>query len=263
MFKRSLFLLIAACIAVQSYASVKASAEFYQIKVYHLKDEFQEKRVDQFLEKAYLPALHRAGIDNIGVFKPVKSTGGNADSPDRLIYVFIPYSSFKELEKVNSVLEKDKQYHNDGLDYLQAAYTNPAYVRIETIFLNAFEDSPKHNLPELKGPKKDRIYELRSYESPTEMLHLNKVKMFNAGDEIGIFKRLGFNAVFYGQVIAGSRMPNLMYLTTFENKAARDEHWKAFGGDEAWKKLSAMPEYQNNMNKNDTRFLYPTEYSDF
>ncbi len=63
---------------------------------------------------------------------------------------------------------------------------------------------------------KDRAYELRSYESPTEKLYWNKVEMFNKGDEIGLFKRLNFNAmVFYGEVVAGSRMPNLMHLTDF------------------------------------------------
>ncbi len=86
--------------------------------------------------------------------------------------------------------------------------------------------------------------------------------MFNAGDEVGLFKRLGFNAVFYGEVIAGSTMPNLMYMTTFESQASRDEHWKAFGQDPQWKTLSAMPEYQHNVSKNVTLFFRPTSYSD-
>ena len=58
-------------------------------------------------------------------------------------------------------------------------------------------------------------------------------------------------------------MPNLMYMTSFENKTDRDAHWKTFSNDSAWKKLSAMPEYQNNVSHIDIRFLYPTDYSDF
>ncbi len=58
-------------------------------------------------------------------------------------------------------------------------------------------------------------------------------------------------------------MPNLMYLTTFENKKSRDEHWNTFGKDEYWKMLSAMPEYQNNVSRNQQLLLYPTDYSDF
>ncbi len=57
-------------------------------------------------------------------------------------------------------------------------------------------------------------------------------------------------------------MPNLMYMTTFENKASRDEHWKAFSADADWKKVSALPEYQHNVSKNDTMFLTPTDYSE-
>lgn len=87
--------------------------------------------------------------------------------------------------------------------------------------------------------------------------------MFNQGDEIGLFKKLNFNAIFYSEVIAGSRMPNLMYMTSFENKADRDEHWKTFGNDPYWKKLSAEPEYQNNVSHIDMTFLYAADYSDF
>jgi hypothetical protein len=86
--------------------------------------------------------------------------------------------------------------------------------------------------------------------------------MFNDGGEVPLFVRLGFNAVFYGEVIAGSHQPNLMYMTTFENKASRDEHWKAFSNDAEWNKLKVNPEYQNNVSKNTSFFLYPTEYSD-
>jgi hypothetical protein len=87
--------------------------------------------------------------------------------------------------------------------------------------------------------------------------------MFNVGDEIGLFKRLNFNAVFYSEVISGSRMPNLMYMTTFNNKADRDKHWDAFGSDPQWKTLIAKDEYKNNVIHADMIFLHPTEYSDF
>ncbi|MGF2413297.1 MAG: NIPSNAP family protein, partial [Ferruginibacter sp.] len=103
----------------------------------------------------------------------------------------------------------------------------------------------------------------RSYESATEKIFANKVHMFNEGNEIDIFKRINANAVFYSEVIAGSHMPNLMYMTCYENKADRDAHWKNFGSDPAWKKLSAMPEYQHNVSHIDITFLQPLEYSDF
>ncbi|TKT94245.1 NIPSNAP family protein [Dyadobacter frigoris] len=258
--KRISFLILAAMFCCgRLFAGFAPSKEFYQIKIYHLKNPEQEKRVDTFLQNAYLPALHRAGIAKAGVFKPVP--GGEAVA-EKLIYVFIPFSAQKELFKLDQKLSADKQYTAAGSDYLDAVYSNLPYERIEIIVLEAFDKSPVFTMPVLTGPKKDRIYELRSYEGHTEKISENKIVMFNKGDEVGLFKRLGFNAVFYAKVMAGSHMPNLMYLTTFENKASRDAHWDAFGKDDYWKKLVAMPEYQHNVSKNDTKFLYPTDYSD-
>ena len=122
---------------------------------------------------------------------------------------------------------------------------------------------PVHAAPgALQGPAAERIYELRSYEGPTEKYFANKVRMFNQGGEIELFNRLGFNAVFYASVISGAHMPNLMYMTIFDNMTAREAHWKAFGDDPFWKKLSALPEYQHNVSHIDIVFMHPTAYSD-
>ncbi|HKG06550.1 MAG TPA: NIPSNAP family protein [Pedobacter sp.] len=256
-----LFLTLLLSVNYLNATETAASRSFYQIRIYHLKNEVQEKTVDDYLKQAYLPALHRAGIEQVGVFKPI--IAADAEQPaERLIYVLIPFSSYKSFSSLDKSLEKDQKYLSDGQGYLNALLASPPYDRMETILLNAFEAGPNLTLPKLTAPKKDRVYEFRSYEAPTEKLYRNKVQMFNKGDEIGLFKRLNFNAVFYGEVIAGSRMPNLIYLTTFENKADRDEHWKAFSSDAYWKKLSVMPEYQGNVSKNDTRLLYPADYSD-
>lgn len=238
--------------------SISAIAgDYYQIRIYHLKTETQVARVDSFLSTAFLPALHRAGIKHVGVFKPIVQ-----DTADLRVYVLVPLKSLEQFEKLPVVLERDAVYRSSGSNYIQAEYNNSPYIRLETILLKAFSGMTKMEAPALTGPKKDRVYELRSYESPTEQYYQNKVKMFNDGDEIGIFRRLGFNAVFYGEVIAGSRMPNLMYMTTFKDQADRDARWKTFSADPDWKKLSAMPEYKNNVSKNEKFFLCPTEYSD-
>ena len=259
MFKIKLFFLF-----LFSLFTLKLSAltpkEFYQLKIYHIKTSQQEEKVDDFLKQTYLPALHRAGITKVGVFKPIVLA--DATPLEKLIYVFIPFKSYDGMIKLDRQLAKDQTYLSAGKEYLNAIYTDPPYERIEIILMNAFEGHPKFAVSKLTSPPKDRVYELRSYESHTENIAKNKIEMFNQGDEIGLFKRLNFNAVFYAEVVAGSRMPNLMYLTTFENKADRDAHWKLFGTDTYWKKLSSMPAYKNNVSKNDTKFLYPTDYSD-
>lgn len=262
MSKLFLPLLVAVCFLSFGFSATAAKRDFYQIKIYHLKTEEQEKKVDAFLKDAYLPALHRIGISKVGVFKPIINPETAKPTDEKLIYVFIPFSSREAFFTLEQKLAKDKAYWNDGKAYHDAVFSDPPYDRIESILLNAFDKSLQFTMPQLTSAPKERVYELRSYEGHTEKISKNKIKMFNDGDEIGLFKRLGFNAVFYAEVISGSRMPNLMYLTTFENRAARDEHWKAFSADAYWKKLAAMPDYQKNVSKNDTRFFYPTDYSD-
>ncbi|MDR3712136.1 MAG: NIPSNAP family protein [Puia sp.] len=238
--------------------SAPPKREFYSIRVYQLKTKEQEQTVDKYLQAAFLPALHRLGIAQVGVFKAL----GNDTAAVRRIYLLIPFRSVDQFVKLPSLLEKDNQYLADGKDYLDAAHNDPPYSRIETILLQAFPDMPVLQAPALGTARSERIYELRSYEGPTEKLHANKVRMFNEGGEVPLFKRLGFNAVFYAEVLSGSHMPNLMYMTTFDNMASREAHWKTFGEDPFWKKLVASPEYQHNVSKADIFFLRPTDYSD-
>jgi len=235
--------------------------DFYQMKIYHLKNQAQEKRLDTFLEQAYLPALHRLGIKNIGIFKPILKPG--EQPAERLIYVMIPFASERDFLKLERSLAKDATFQTNGKGYLDGLYSDPPYDRIESILLDAFDGHPKLTMPQLSTPKSERVYELRSYESHTERIAQNKIEMFNEGGEIDLFKRLNFNAVFYGKVISGSRMPNLMYLTTFNNKADRDAHWDSFKKDAQWQTLSKIPHYQNNVSKNEIKFLYPADYSDY
>ena len=141
---------------------------------------------------------------------------------DKRVYVFIPV---KTLEKV-SVVE-------------DLMITDPELIKAGDAYWNA-----------------------EFNEGPTERLYRQKVKMFNEGGEISLFKRLNFNAVFYSEVVAGSHQPNLMYMTSFNNIADRDEHWKVFGSDPEWTKLKVMPEYLNSVSKNEQILLNPTEFSE-
>jgi hypothetical protein len=242
-----------------SVLGVKAATPYYyQLKVYHFKTQAQEDRLDAYFKNAYLPALHKAGVKNVGVFKPIKQ-----DSLDRKLYVFVPYKTWDALEITDGKILKDQSYLSAGKNYLDAQYNDPTYTRIETILLRAFSGAPEPTVPNLTAKKGDRIYEMRSYESATEKYNASKVKMFNTGDEIGIFKRYNFNAVFYAEVVAGSHMPNLMYMTTFNSMQDNKEKWKLFFADEKFSALGKMPEYQKNVSKGESFFLYPTDYSDY
>lgn len=253
-----LLLIIASIIFFPSAISA-ASRDYYQIQVYKLSGKVQQDKVESFLKEAYLPALHRAGIKKIGVFKPIESDTTNT----KRLFVWIPFVSLEQFAKIQDILAADKEYQTKGIAVLGAPFNEPAFLRKESILLKAFPDAPNFVIPTFKTAPAERIYELRSYEGPTENLFRQKVKMFNEGGEIKIFKKLDFNAVFYAEVISGSTMPNLMYLTTFADMTAHDEHWAAFRAHPEWKALSALSEYQNTVSKSVKLLLHPTDYSDF
>ncbi|MDT0650847.1 NIPSNAP family protein [Autumnicola edwardsiae] len=160
-------------------------------------------------------------------------------------------------------LGQNESFLQKAEDFQNSDHKDAPYLRFESILLKAFEDMPQMQASTLKGPREERVYELRSYQSPTETLFKNKVDMFNDG-EVEIFKELDFNAVFYGEVISGPEMPNLMYMTTFANKKSRDQHWQQFGESTGWEELSSRAEYPaHNVSHIDITFLYPTDYSDY
>jgi hypothetical protein len=244
--------------------SIKAVAApvqqmYYEIRIYRITGNTQAGTTDKYLKEAFIPAMHRAGIEKIGVFKPVE-----ADTAfGKLIYVFIPYKSYDQYFGIESLLASDKVYQQSGKEFLDAPFNNPPFLRYESIFLKAFRGMPEFRIPTYSNPMAERIYELRSYESATEVKASTKIRMFNEGGEIGIFEKVGSNAVFYGQVLFGSLKPRLMYMTTYENMKSHDDHWQAFRASDEWKKLSGMEEYKNATSKTNPYLLHPTDYSDF
>ena len=233
--------------------------EFYQLKIYTFDTVEQMQITDKYLKEAYLPGLRKMGIQNIGVFK---SRPSDTDTTKKT-YVLIPFSSFEQFLNLNEELEIDQTYITADNDYINASHDKPPYRRIESIILKAFKTQPILQVPPQDSQRSNRIYELRSYESATESKHKNKVDMFNVGGEVNLFNQLEFNAVFFGEVVSGSKMPNLMYMTTFSGQESRDTHWNLFKESPEWNEMKVLPKYQNNVSHADIMFLYPTEYSDY
>lgn len=250
------FSLFLVAISQPSYSQT-APRQFFQIKIYHFDNSSQQERTDQFLNTAYLPALHHAGINQVGVFKPIEK-----DTAALRTYVLIPFSSLEKFDELPQTLQDDADFWKSGQEYLEAAHNRPPYKRIQSILIKSFEEAPTIMTSNASAPKTERIYELRSYESATEAQNTNKVDMFNAGSEINIFDRLNFNPIFYGNVLIGDSMPNLMYMTSFNDMESRDNHWDQFGSDAHWKKISSMDKYQNNVSHADVHLLHATSYSD-
>lgn len=255
--RTTLLLLLILFVSANIHAQNKK--EYYQLKTYTLLNETQEQLVDTYLEKAFLPALKRYGINTVGVFKVHSDKFIKSDK----IHVLIPFTSLVEFEALEDYLAQDKAHLLAGEAYLLAPHNKAPYERINSVLMRTFKDMPTLKPTTVEGARASRVYELRSYESPTETTYKNKVHMFNEGGEVALFESLGFNAVFYAEVVSGDAMPNLMYMTTFSNMDKRDELWKRFFESDKWTALKEDEYYKNNMKKADIMLLYPTEYSDY
>jgi hypothetical protein len=233
--------------------------EFYLIKIYHCTTQSQLNHIDDYLEKTYLPFLHNNGISKVGVFAPIM----NDTSADKRIFVWVPLKNLSQIDALDQVYEKLDPFGDDPLIHLDNKDSSLPYTRIESILTKAFKLQPQFEKSSDLVKSSNRVFEYRSYESPTEEMHLRKVNMFNEGQEIEIFKRLNFNAVFYSKALVGARTPNLIYMTSFNDMDDRNAHWKAFTQDSTWKKISTAKEYLKIVNRNETILMRAKVYADF
>ena len=237
--KRRQFLassLAAPALAAGAAQPSEKTREYYALRRYQLQTGPQRKLIDGFLAEALIPGLNRLGISPVGVF----SVDIGPESPS--MYVLMPSTSVESLVNADFRLEQGPEYMKAGAAFLNAPDKAPAYVRMESSLMLAFEGWPKLTVPPVTAQRGKRMFELRIYESPSDQDHRRKVEMFNGG-EFEAFEKAGFWQVFFGDTVAGPRMPNLAYMLGFEDLAGRDRMWKAFGASEEWKKLSSSPRY--------------------
>lgn len=236
----------------------KPEMDYFQLKIFNYESSGQEALLDNYFMDALLPALHRAGVENIGVFKPIEGLNENMN----FIMVLLPFKSLEQFEKLPALLDEDAVYLQSATAYVDAAHDMPPYTRLESVILRSFSATPHMALPDLSSPRPDRVYELRSYEAATEKLYKLKVEMFNEG-ESALFQELKFNPVFFGEVLSSAHMPHLMYMTTHADTTAMKANWDAFGSHPEWDRMKNMERYQNTVSHISKYLLYPTEYSDY
>ena len=230
------------------------SRQYIELRRYHLLPGARQRAFTSFVGDVAIPAMNRAGVPRVGAFTVVY--GENAPS---LLLVLV-HATLDSVVSLRERLAGDDAYSRAGSAIVDAPMSDPAFVRVESSLLRAFEAMPSVEPSATAGKPGSRIYELRTYESHSDRAALNKLKMFNAG-EVPIFRRAGLTPVFFGETLIGAKMPSLSYMLTFSDMAARDAAWSAFGRDPEWKALSGDPQYRDNVSAISDIILQPTSYS--
>lgn len=219
----------------ESSSSTQARS-YYELRQYHLQTGPQTALTENYLASALIPALNRLGMSPIGAFN--LKLGPQTPT----IYLLIPSTNLEALVTAELKLAQDEVFQKAAGPFWNAPANQPAYIRIDSSLLIAFEGWPKLTVPPVTAQHGKRVFQLRTYESPTNQDHVRKVEMFHHG-EFEVFQRAGFWQVFYGDCLIGPRLPKLTYMLSFPDLAEMDAKWNAFSSDPEWKKLSSSPRY--------------------
>jgi len=230
---------LAASLATSAAAVARAQTapahgrEFYQLRRYLLLSGPQVGLTEHYLNDALIPALAKRSMGPIGAFR----LDIGPETP--AYYVLIPSATAESVATVDLQLAHDDDFLKAADAFWAAPATANAFVRVDSSLLAAFEGWPRVTPPDTKAK---RIFQLRTYESPSYRDHVRKVEMFHAG-EFNIFTAAGFHNVFFGDTLVGARMPSLTYMLSFPSLTELDAHWDAFRNNPDWKKLQADPKF--------------------
>ena len=235
-------------------ADEPAKQEFIEVRKYIVKDADKRVKLVEVLDKALIPALNRQGIKPVGVLVPIARDAKYA----RNVFVVIPHQTAESFVAANAKLVADTEYRKDAAPIFETTSKDPVYMDCETFFLYGFPTMPTVELSEL-GP--ERVFELRHYRSFNIERNAAKIKMFDQGGEIPIFRETGLNPIFFGNVIAGNRMPALLYMIGCPSLDKHAEAWGKFGAHPKWREIRALPEYADTATEIDNVILIPSSGS--
>ena len=210
--------------------------EYYQLRRYSLIRGPELQLIQNYFKDALIPAATRMGLGPIGAF----NLDIGVETP--AYYLLIPGSSLETLVNLDLLLAKDEEFLKVAAPFWNATSTAPAFQRVEISLLAAFEGWPKVTPPAATATKGKRMFQLRTYENPSNGEHVRKVEMFPGG-EYQVFKEMGFHPVFFGDMLMGSRMPNMTYMLSFTDSAELEAKWAALMSSPGWKTLSTSPRY--------------------
>jgi hypothetical protein len=133
-------------------ASAGKGRLFYELRRYQLSSGPQKKLCDDFFQGALIPAANRAGVSPVGVFNVTIGP----ETP--VMYVLLPSVSLETLVTLEARLAQDAEYMKSGAAFLNAPAVQPAYNRIESQLMIAFEKIPGITLPVATATNGPRVW---------------------------------------------------------------------------------------------------------
>lgn len=237
-------------------ADATVPQQVLELRTYRFASEQKLQTFAGFLAEAYVPALNRAGVKPVGVFRLLKADNPklHLEADELKLTVLLPHDALASALALAERLAADTVLTPQAAATLGTPQKDPLYERFETQLLLGFRACPRVEVPTSAAT---RVLQLRIYESHNDERALRKIEMFNEGGEIALFRRLGMAPVFFGQSLAGTALPNLTYMLGFASLAAMDAAWAAFLQDPEWARLRIDPRYADTVSRITNLILRP------
>ena len=226
-----------------------------ELRRYRLRSGPMAARFGAYAKDALVPALGRAGIAPVGAW----NVSFGPESPT--LHLLLPHGDAASVLTLESRLSADAEYRRAAGSFLALPPSDPPYERCDSSLHAAVATLPGIARPAGAAASASRVFELRTYRSPSEPAGRKKVEMFESGGELAIFARLGLHTVFFSRDLVGAGLPSLTYMLAFADVAAREKAWAAFREDPEWVKLRDLPAYADVVSGIDAALLRPTDYS--
>jgi len=204
-------------------AAPEKKTRFYVLEQMFLKNGSQLPRIHETIGKTMLPLLNAV------------HTGPKIYLEALVAPQFAAIYGFESLEDMwgtHVKLAASEEFRRKSEEFESGP--EPPFEHQTNTLLLAADYSPE--IVPAPASAQPRIFELRTYHSPT-WRQLRALHERFAGPEIKIFGRCGIHPILYSSTIFGANMPNLTYLIPFDNLAAREKAWNAFGADPEWLKV--------------------------
>lgn len=219
--------------SVQAQGQGKAPS-ILELRYFKLRNttDNQRGKLSEFLGKAAVPAMQKIGTGPVGIF-------ASSIAPEAPFFLMVvEHPSISAFEQCWQKLMVDQELGAVAAA-LQQSVALP-FQRMEVQLLRGFRGFPGIEKPAGDAQRPARIFEVRTYESNTPGSLIKKIGMFENG-EIDLFRKHNLLPIFFGEMIAGPRMPNLTYMVAFDNLAAREANWRSFASSPEWRKMAATP----------------------
>jgi hypothetical protein len=235
--------------AASSQTAPVGGKQVIELRTYTFATPEKRQAFERFVASGLIPALNRAGVQPVGAFVAQKADNPEAKfegetAPE--MHLVLPHPTPESAMTLETRLASDTGYTAALAGLPDGPKEASAYARYESTLMLAFDQSPKVEVPTKAA---GRVMQLRVYESHNAERSRMKVRMFNEGGEIRIFREVGMNPVFFGHAFTGSRLPNLTYMLGFESDTAMKAAWGKFGAHPDWQKLRVDPLYKDTVSR--------------